>query len=144
MQINGKEKTVKLPEPDLERKKRGRKISLNIFLLVAVLFVLDIAIIEKLPRLCIWYRLTGTDCPFCGLVRSCVALASGSFTRSFDYHPFGAVVFAAGIFLLAGSLFTWFAGKAFSPLAWLEKNARKTAIILGTVWLAWWLTRLLF
>lgn len=142
MKINGIEKTVRLADPDLDRKKRGRKISLILFFLLAVLFVLDNAAAEKLPRLCIWYRLTGTDCPFCGLVRSLFALADGSFALAMEYHPFGPFVFGAVIFFLAGSLYAWFTGKAFSLLAWLEKNSRKTAIIFGIIWLAWWLAHL--
>jgi len=143
MQINGIEKTVRLPDPDLDRKKRGRKVSLILLFLLAVLFVLDNAAVERLPRLCIWYRLTGIDCPFCGLVRSFFALAGGSFALAMEYHPFGPAVFGAVIFLLAGSLYAWITGKAFSVLAWLEKNSRKTAIVFGIIWLAWWLAHLL-
>ena len=142
MKINGIEKAVRLADPDLDRKKRGRKVSLILLFLLAVLFVLNNTAAEKLPRLCIWYQLTGIDCPFCGLVRSLFALADGSFALAMEYHPFGAFVFGAVIFLLAGSLYAWFTGKAFVLLAWLEKNSRKTAIIFGIIWLAWWLAHL--
>jgi len=143
LHMNGSKNPVRLPDPDLERRKRGRKVSLILLFFLAALFVLDTASIEKMPRLCIWYGLTGTDCPFCGLVRSCFALAHGSFTRAFQYHPFGPVVFSAVILVLAGSLYAWVTGKAFPALAWLERNSRKTALISGIILLAWWLTRLL-
>jgi hypothetical protein len=141
--MNGLKSTVRVPDPDLDRKKRGRKVSLILLFFLAALFVLDTASIEKMPRLCIWYRLTGTDCPFCGLIRSLFALAHGSFTPAIQYHPFGPLVFGAVILVLAGSLYAWFYGKAFSALAWLERNSRKTAIIFGIILLAWWLARLL-
>ena len=139
--MNGTKKAVRLPEPDW--KKRGRKISLILLLFLVVLFLPDSDTTEKLPRLCIWYRLTGTDCPFCGLIRSFFALAGGSFTRATAYHPFGPVVFVAVVLFLAGALYSWITGKAFSLLAWLDRNSRKTAVILGIVWLAGWLAYLL-
>lgn len=142
MQINGRERDAKLPGPDQDRRKRGRKVSLILLFFLAAAFLLDISTVEKLPRLCIWYRLTGIDCPFCGLVRSLFLSADGSFALAMKYHPFGPVVFGAVIFFLAGSLYAWFTGKAFSLLAWLDKNSRKAAIILVILWLAWWLAHL--
>jgi len=141
--VNGTKKAVRLPGPDPDWKKRGRKISLILLLFLAVLFIPDSDTIEKLPRLCIWYRLTGTDCPFCGLIRSFFALAGGSVTHATAYHPFGPVVFVAVVLFLAGALYSWITGKAFSLLAWLDRNSRKTAVILGIVWLACWLAYLL-
>ena len=143
MQINGSKNAVRLPDPDLNRRKRGRKVSLILLFFLAALFVLDSASIEKMPRLCIWYRLTGTDCPFCGLIRSLFAMAHGSFTRAMEYHPFGPLVFSAVIFVLGGSLYAWFTGKASPALTWLERNSRKTAVIFGIILLVWWLARLL-
>ena len=143
LQTNGSKNSVRVPDPDLNRRKRGRNVSLILLFFLAVLFALDSASIGKIPRLCVWYLLTGTDCPFCGLIRSLSATAHGSISHAFQYHPFGPLAFGTVILVLAGSLYAWFTGKAFPALAWLERNSRKTAVIFGIILLAWWLARLL-
>ena len=41
---------------------------------------------------CLSRRLTGMECPFCGISHSLVALADGNITASFAYHPLGPVM----------------------------------------------------
>ncbi|NCD72311.1 DUF2752 domain-containing protein [Mucilaginibacter agri] len=36
---------------------------------------------------CFFKKITGIDCPFCGLQRSIIALLYGDFTNSFRYYP---------------------------------------------------------
>jgi hypothetical protein len=47
-----------------------------------------------LPELCAWHRLTGTNCPGCGLTRSFIALADGDLPRAWAYNPAGVPLFA--------------------------------------------------
>ena len=57
---------------------------------------------------CVFRLSTGTECPFCGMSRSFVALANGDLMGSFSYHLLGPVVatsFAA--FIIAVSVTTW-------------------------------------
>ena len=43
---------------------------------------------------CLFYRITGTPCPGCGMTRSCVALVQGDFTAAWHYHPLSFVLIA--------------------------------------------------
>jgi hypothetical protein len=49
----------------------------------------------SLPNLCVWRRLSGIDCPGCGLTRSFVALAHGNLAQAWHYNPAGLLWFAA-------------------------------------------------
>lgn len=41
---------------------------------------------------CPFRRLTGLDCPGCGMTRACVMFVRGNFVESLGHHLFGAVV----------------------------------------------------
>ena len=47
-----------------------------------------------LPPLCTMKRLTGLDCPGCGLTRSFIALGHGQWRDSFRFNPAGPIWFA--------------------------------------------------
>lgn len=45
-------------------------------------------------------RMTGLDCPGCGLTRSFVSLAHGQWAAAWSYHPAGPLLFAVVAFQL--------------------------------------------
>ncbi len=45
------------------------------------------------PELCTYHRLTGYDCPGCGMTRSFISMAHGQWQRAWHYHPFGSILF---------------------------------------------------
>lgn len=47
----------------------------------------------SLPELCYWHRMTGYDCPGCGLTRSFIATTQGRIARAWRYHPMGTLLF---------------------------------------------------
>ena len=47
-----------------------------------------------LPELCSWHRLTGVNCPGCGLTRSFIALAHGDLRQAWAFNPAGLPLFA--------------------------------------------------
>jgi len=49
---------------------------------------------RPLPGTCTFHRLTGWNCPGCGLTRSFVSLAHGQLHRAFHFHALGVVLFA--------------------------------------------------
>src|SRR5436190_13214116 len=55
---------------------------------------------RPLPPLCTMKRVTGIDCPGCGLTRSFVALGHGQWQDSFRYNPAGPIWF----FLIAAQI----------------------------------------
>ena len=42
-----------------------------------------------LPALCVFHRLTGLECPGCGMGRSLALLTQGQICASLRLHPFG-------------------------------------------------------
>ena len=54
----------------------------------------------ELPPMCTWRRLTGMNCPGCGLTRSFVFLAHGRLMEAFSMNWFGPPMFA----VVAGQL----------------------------------------
>lgn len=50
------------------------------------------AFVTALPDLCLIHRLTGHDCPGCGMGRSLAQLAEGRLVAAFHQHPFGPLV----------------------------------------------------
>ena len=49
----------------------------------------------SLPNVCSFKRLTGLDCPGCGLTRCFVHASHGDVSKALAYHPVGVVVFFA-------------------------------------------------
>ncbi|WP_443192779.1 DUF2752 domain-containing protein [Mucilaginibacter sp. KACC 22063] len=52
---------------------------------------------------CPFKRLTGIDCPFCGLQRSIIALLNGNFTQSFKLYPALLLLVIAVFYSAAGT-----------------------------------------
>ena len=60
----------------------------------------------ELPPLCgsrIWF---GSDCPGCGLTRSFIALSSGEFAKSLEYHRVGWLMWLAIVLQLPYRVFS--------------------------------------
>jgi hypothetical protein len=49
---------------------------------------------QVLPAMCHWKRLTGLDCPGCGLTRCFIALAHGDIAAAWRFNPAGILLFA--------------------------------------------------
>jgi hypothetical protein len=55
------------------------------------------------PVLCLFRRLTGHDCPLCGMTRALCCLAKGEWMAGIHYHPLSPVVLAGILYLLVKS-----------------------------------------
>ncbi|HUU27567.1 MAG TPA: DUF2752 domain-containing protein [archaeon] len=133
---------AKLPEPAAARRLRARRVSLTLLFVFTITFVVDAGTIDSLPQICIWRKLTGLPCPFCGLIHSLCALSHGSFSLAADYHLFGPLVYAAGVILLASSLYTWATGRTVGLPGRFGTKPERIIFSLGLVWIIWWLARL--
>lgn len=104
---------------------------------IGVLVLLDYSVVSRLPRLCLWYKLTGTDCPLCGLTRSLIALGDFKLSLAFELHPFGPAA-AAALLVWLGLLTTGLVtGK---ELAGLPRRLLTAAGALACLaWFLWWL-----
>jgi hypothetical protein len=63
-------------------------------------------LLGHLPALCLFHRLTGVDCPGCGMGRATMLLAQGQIGASWQQHPF-AILGLAGLALRVGTPATW-------------------------------------
>lgn len=43
--------------------------------------------VAALPELCVFHRVTGLDCPGCGMTRAFVRLFQGDWRGAYAYHP---------------------------------------------------------
>jgi len=90
--------------------------------------------VTGLPDFCFFHRITGHDCPGCGMGRSLAALTQGRIIASFHQHPFGPLlaVWAAAWALLPKRF--WLAvGR--SRLA--QRDAPVIAVLATLI--VWWL-----
>jgi hypothetical protein len=119
----------------------ARRISLFLILAFALSFLLNAPRLENLPLICLWRGLFGLPCPFCGLTRSVSEISHGRLTAALGYHPFGPLVYAAGIILLFLSLRAWLRGRSLALPARYARTLRALLLLTGAAWLAWWLYR---
>ena len=87
--------------------------------------------LQRLPSLCLFHRLTGLDCPGCGMTRAFLRLAHGDVAGAWHLHPFSIPLL---LFMLA---------LAFAPKSWLERakgspQGRALPLLGLGLLLAWW------
>ena len=51
-----------------------------------------------LPDICTFRRLSGIDCPGCGLTRSFISLGHGDMSRAWSYNPAGLLLYGIALF----------------------------------------------
>jgi len=119
----------------------GMRISLLAFLLLAGLRLAKVwdgpGALEALPGLCVFHRLTGWDCPGCGMTRSWICLLKGDWQQAWAWHPFGiplALAFVAACLMPASMLL-----RLKQSRAWAWACAGALALLLGWwVWVKVW------
>ena len=90
-------------------------------------------IIAGVPSVCVFFNLTGTPCPGCGLTRSFVSLAHGHVREAFVWHPLGPLLFAGALLYLVGTARHW---------TWKWASEKRLLFALGISLLACWALRL--
>ena len=82
----------------IEIKRRD----VGMLLLLSVLYgLLNISGIQ-VPRLCLFFNITGIPCPFCGITRGVLSLTRLEFADAVLYHPFSLAVLP--VFLVGSAL----------------------------------------
>ncbi len=88
-------------------------------------------VVAALPELCLFHRLTGLDCPGCGMTRAFLSLLRGDVPGALHLHPFSLPLFAAILFA------------AFAPPALRGRMVRSRVgaalqLLALAALLAWW------
>ena len=68
-----------------------------------------------LPESCSFHRMTGWDCPGCGMTRCFIHMAHGRLREAWSCHPVGTILFAGLVALVPWHLF---------QIAWTLRRGR--------------------
>lgn len=91
-------------------------------------------------NICILKRLTGSDCPGCGLTRSFIALTNGNLIQSMHLHPLGPLFYMFFGMLLFDRLMRCATGQP--AIKWINTQGCHWA--LGAALLIAWIPRVVF
>lgn len=83
----------------MKRMSPDTTFHLTIFLLSTCVILASIVLVPGpdlvslfgvgIPKVCLWKRMTGMDCPGCGLTRSFTYMGHGQIQEAFRYHKLG-------------------------------------------------------
>jgi hypothetical protein len=122
-----------------------RAIAAAAFATVAVCGAVSPATLAAGPVLCPLRRMTGLPCPGCGLTRSCAACFHGDLGLSVSFHPFGPLVCAAALAVVALVVLGWLTRSRPLDGAVLAVQrvapVRLAGALLFAAWLAWAVAR---
>jgi hypothetical protein len=70
-------------------------ILLSHIILILVFILLKnqvIEVVDKIPHFCLFNRIVGIDCPFCGITRGFCEISTGNFSAAKKLNPFSLVI----------------------------------------------------
>lgn len=87
---------------------------------------------------CLFHRVTGLDCPGCGMTRAAYSSLHGRWGEAFRFNPVGMVLFPAALLGIALELIGWMRGKPLPPR--FRVGGRWAWVIAGAL-LVFWIVR---
>ncbi len=90
---------------------------------------------------CVFRKLTGFDCPGCGMTRATYAALHGDLPAAFRLNPVGMVLLPLAFLALSLEVAGWVRGK---PLPFRIRTGRWGAAVILVVLVAWWILRNMF
>ena len=87
---------------------------------------------------CIFRKVTGLQCPGCGMTRASYATLHGRFGDAFRFNPVGMVLLPPVMIALGIEVIGWVRGK---PLPFRLNPGRWGATVLAVVMIGWWILR---
>ncbi len=97
---------------------------------------------QPLPGVCTFKRLTGYDCPGCGLTRSVISVAHGQWWNALVFNPAGFVFFALIAFQIPYRTYQLLRIHRGKPTYHFAKLDQWVVLGLVVVLLAQWLAKL--
>ncbi len=91
----------------------------------------------SLPGVCMGKRLTGVDCPGCGLTRSFVAMGNGQFAQAFQVHRIGVIIYLLVLLQVPLRAYAVVRGV---PCLWRVESWHKGIliwIVFAALWVNW-------
>jgi hypothetical protein len=87
---------------------------------------------------CLFHRITGLNCPGCGMTRAAHATLHGHLGEAFRFNPVGMVLFPAALMGLGLELIGWVRGE---PLAWRLRAGGRWGWGIAALLLVFWILR---
>ena len=87
---------------------------------------------------CVFRKVTGFECPGCGMTRATYATLHGRIGDAFRFNPVGMVLFPLAMIGLAVEVIGWVRGK---PLPFRLNPGRWGATAIAAVLILWWIGR---
>lgn len=87
---------------------------------------------------CMFHRLTGLNCPGCGMTRAVHAALHGRLGEAFRFNPVGMILFPAALAGIGAELIGWLRGK---PLPLRFRVSRPWGWALVGVMIVFWILR---
>jgi len=95
----------------------------------------------SLPETCLTHRMTGLDCPGCGMTRSFIALAHFDLAAAWRFNAAGVFLFAVVLFQLPfRTLQLWRLRRGLAPISGVRLSRALWLIVVAV--LAQWIGRL--
>jgi hypothetical protein len=142
------DRTAITPRPDILYHTVLFALCSSVLLFAAILSIRDGSQVmlpmlgAPLPELCTMRRLTGMNCPGCGMTRSFIALAHGDVAAAWSYNPAGLFWFAVVAFQIPFRGYqVWRIRRGLAEIE-LGRTAIATFILLGALLLGQWVLRI--
>lgn len=87
---------------------------------------------------CQFRRLTGLQCPGCGMTHATYAILHGHFARAFALNPVGVILLPLALVGLTPGVLSWVSKR---PVAWRLKPGLFMTRLIAVVVLAFWVLR---
>jgi len=122
------------------RRDRAMWVALGILALMAAAFVLRESGPNGVPWLpnCTFHRLTGLNCPGCGMTRAAHATLHGRLGEAFRFNPVGMILLPLVAVWIGIELLGWIRGK---PLPFRLNVGAKGGWAIVWILLGFWILR---
>lgn len=90
---------------------------------------------------CIFRKLTGIECPGCGMTRAAHALLNGRISEAFSFNPVGIILLPLAMIAIGIEVIGWVREK---PLPFRIPTGRWGSSIAAVLLIVWWIGRNLF
>lgn len=90
---------------------------------------------------CFFRKLTGLECPGCGMTRASYAFLNGRFLEAFSLNPVGMIVFPLAMIAVSLEALAWVMNR---PPVFRLSLGRWGVAIIAVVMIAWWVGRNIF
>ncbi len=123
------------------RKDRALLVSLIVLALAVAGYALrETAGAGWMPG-CYFRKITGLECPGCGMTRGTYALLHGRFLDAFLFNPVGMILLPIALIGLGLEAIAWVMNR---PPVFKLNPGRWGATILATILIVWWIGRNFF